>query len=583
MPKGTNDIFLRGISILTGCMLLLSQAYGLDLTVRVEGVDSAVRDTIKASLSIEKERTRSGLTVSRMNLLYKEALSEIPNAMRPFGYFKPIVESQLEQFDGAYTAIFRITPGPKVKISRVNLGIQGAGETDASLQANFPLHEGDDLDQTAYEQAKQSTLSKAIRKGYLDARYIKHELRVDLQSYTATIELVIETGEHYLFGEVRFKQDFMNPEFLSRYVEFAPGDSFDQEKLLTLQSNLVDSEYFSHVEVGVQRDQAVDRQVPVDIVLTPNKPNRYRIGLGYATDIGPRLTLDHNRRRIGMNGKHMHSELSLAEQEQKISSEFIIPLERPAKDYLSFGASHNRARLDTHKSLLTTVNAKHIMSLEDKWVRTLGLDYSYESFEVADQKDRTLFLVPNVRWNRISADNKRFVQRGSLVDLYLEGALDQVLSSATYLQGVATTKWVHGFADDNWRFLTRLKLGATQVDQVTDLPASKRFFAGGDNSIRGFDLDQLGPKTDTGEVVGGRYLAVGSLELERRIVGNWSAAAFFDTGNAFDPDYSSSVEYGVGFGVRWNSPVGAIRLDLAKGLDRITPQYRVHITIGPVL
>jgi translocation and assembly module TamA len=121
------------------------------------------------------------------------------------------------------------------------------------------------------------------------------------------------------------------------------------------------------------------------------------------------------------------------------------------------------------------------------------------------------------------------------------------------------------------------------AQDLLELPASKRFFAGGDNSVRGYDLDELGPKDDEGNVIGGRYLAVLSLELERRIVGKWSAAVFLDAGNAFDPDYDTDLEYGAGFGVRWHSPVGPIRVDLAAGLSAENVEPRLHIVVGPEL
>jgi translocation and assembly module TamA len=131
----------------------------------------------------------------------------------------------------------------------------------------------------------------------------------------------------------------------------------------------------------------------------------------------------------------------------------------------------------------------------------------------------------------------------------------------------------------------------TLAADLGEIPASRRFFTGGDNSIRGWAFNTLGP-TDplNGETVGGRYLGVGSLELERTIRGPWSAAVFTDFGNAFDPSYDNTYEQSVGFGVRWASPIGPVRVDLAFALthqgyemfDGIPPARLVFV-IGPDL
>jgi translocation and assembly module TamA len=375
----------------------------------------------------------------------------------------------------------------------------------------------------------------------------------------------------------------MKPEFLARYLHFRPGDPYSQEKLLTLQSNLIDSEYFSQVEVRTLRDQAEGDRVPVDIRLTPNKRDRYRVGLGYSTDTGPRLTLDWKRRRVGPSGHRLQSELLISKLHSTLTTQYLTPLKRPTKDALSYGFSLDRYDTETRQGVQALVNARHSVGLENGWRRNLGLDYSFEQYEVSDQDDSAILLVPNLQFTQLKTPKQAFMQRGWMLDFRLEGAHDEVLSTTSYLQLSTHDKFLQGFGKGNWRVLARAELGLTLADDLLELPASKRFFAGGDNSVRGFDLDTLGPRDEEGQVIGGRYLAVASLELERKIIGKWSAAIFYDAGNAFDPDYDAQLEYGAGFGVRWRSPVGPIRVDLASGLSAEDTQIRLHVVVGPEL
>ena len=572
----------RFIHLLLGLLLPFS-VYGLNLSIEIKGLDRDITDNVRTFLSIEQEKASEDLSSARLRLLHKKASREIRKALQPFGYFKPEIQAELRETGQTFHAIYQVTPGPQIRLAKVDVQILGEGNQDPDLTNGFPLAAGDVLNQQVYDEAKQRLLTRAIELGYLDAAYSQHKIFVNLEKYTAEVKLYLNTGRKFRFGEVRFNQDIMNPEFLARYVQFKPGDPFNHEKLLTLQSNLIDSEYFSHVEILTLRDQAVDDRVPVEVICTPNKRDRYRIGLGYSTDTGPRLTLDWKRRRVGPNGQRLLSELRLSQPHSTFKTEYLIPLERPSKDSLSYGFTLDKFDTDSRQGKLALVNAKHSVEIMNGWRRNLGLDYSYESFIVADQKDTAILLVPNLQLSRIKSDGLAYIQRGQRLDFRLEGAHDRFLSTTSYLQFYTNDKFIQGLGNGDWRVLARAELGATLTQDLLDLPASKRFFAGGDNSIRGFDLDELGPKDEEGQVIGGRYLAVASVELERRIVGKWSAAVFLDAGNAFDPDYDTDVEYGAGFGVRWRSPVGPIRVDLAAGLSAENIEPRLHIVVGPEL
>ena len=564
-------------------LLLPLHAYALDVSIEVTGLEKELEANVRAFLSIEQEKSRESLTPSRLRLSHKRAPEEIEKALQPFGYFKPVVESELTKHEKGFTARYRVDPGPPVRLSEVDVQLTGDGEEDPRLHLVFPLAPGDVLDQREYEKGKQNLLSAAIENGYLNARYTIHRVQVDLTSYTASVLLLLDTGRHFRFGELRFFDNLLDTEFLQRYPEFEPGDPFDHRKLLKLQSQLISSEYFRNVEVRTLRDEAIGDRVPVEIHVTPAKRDRYRAGLGFSTDTGARATFDWKRRRVNKRGHRLATELRVAQTQSKLQSEYIIPLQRPASDSISFGASLDHEETDTRKETIALVEASHSIGLDDGWRRTAKLSYSYEDYDVADENEDAFLLVPSVQWTHLHKDTLDFTQRGLSQSYRVEGAAEQLLSDTSYLTLLARERFIYGFGGGDWRLLGRAELGATLTDSLTDLPSSKRFFAGGDVSIRGFDLDELGPVDDAGRVVGGRYLAVGSLELERRIVGKWSGSVFLDGGNAFDPDYDSEIEYGTGVGLRWRSPVGPIRFDLAYALSADDPGWRIHLVVGPDL
>lgn len=564
-------------------LLLPGYGYGIDVDVKVKGLNRRLETNVRNFLSIEQEKRREGLTASRVRFLHTRAESEIRDALRPFGYFRPQTDARLKQNEQQFEAIYKIEPGPLMYLTRVEFKILGEGRDDPSINRNFPLAEGDVLDQVRYENAKQSMLSAVVELGYLNARFIVHQLLVDMDNDEAAIILHLDTAKRFRFGEVRFTQDFMNPEFLARYLDFEPGDLFNHRKLLNLQSHLIDTDYFSQVDVLTLREEADGDQVPVEIILSPGKSTRYRIGLGYSTDEGPRISLDWHRRRIGQNGHNMLTEIRLSEANSLIRSEYVIPSERPSKDFLSAAVKLENFDTDSRTSDIALVDLSKTKALENDWRRRLSLDYSYERFLVGDQKDIATLFAPSVLWSRIMADERRIMQRGHRMEFRIEGTIDEILSTTSYLQVFNSSSLIHGFDEGNWRLHASTRLGATLTDDLLDLPASKRFFAGGDSTVRGYTLDELGPMDEDGTVVGGRYLAVATVELERRVIGNWSTALFYDVGNAFDPDYPSQAESSAGIGVRWHSPVGPVRFDLAYRLDPDDHGVRLHVAIGPEL
>jgi translocation and assembly module TamA len=153
--------------------------------------------------------------------------------------------------------------------------------------------------------------------------------------------------------------------------------------------------------------------------------------------------------------------------------------------------------------------------------------------------------------------------------------------ASPFAQALSETRWVHP-AGGRGRWILRQQTGATLADQLSDLPLSKRFFAGGDNSVRGYAFQELGSRNAEGEVQGGRYLVTASAEFEQMLWRQWGAALFVDTGDAFD-DSALDLKTAAGLGLRWRSPVGLLRLDVAQPVNDPEADWRLHLSLGSEL
>lgn len=552
------------------------------LQVQIEGVSDEVLENVRQLLSIEQQKADSALTPARIRRLHARAEEEIKQALEPFGYYRVQVDGTLQQTEQGWLARYAVSPGPPVRIGTLDITLQGEAREDPafrSLLDDFPIRKGQPLHHPRYETAKNTLRTLAAERGYFDAELRRHRVEVDLDAYSARVELLFDSGPRYRFGPVQFEDTVVNQELLRSFQAFQEGEPYLADKLLELQRDLIDSDYFERVDVDPQPERSVERAVPVQVKLTARPRSRYSAGVGYGTDTGARGSLGFERRYVNRRGHRFRSELQISQIASQVEARYEIPVRDPRTDRLFGRARYSDEELDTSTSKTLELG----VGLEQKlglWRQVFSLTYLDSDFTVGTQQGHATLLMPGASWTRIKSDNPLFVHHGSRVGLDVRGAYEDVLSDTSFVQVRAHGKWIRSVGRD--RILIRGEAGSTWVDDFSSLPPSVRFFAGGDYSVRGFAYQSLGPEDGAGNVIGGRHLLVGSIEYEHRLKDKWAAAVFYDAGNAID-NFGDELEHSAGVGVRWRSPVGWVRVDIAKPLSEPDEGIRLHLTIGPDL
>lgn len=553
------------------------------LTVIIEGLDERLRDNVAIHLQINQLVGKPLPSESRLRWLHKQADGDIRRALEPFGYYQPRIDSSLEKTASGWRARYRIQSGPPLRVAKMDVQVLGEGARDPAFQKilhDLPLAPGQILEHSRYERIKDDFQELATERGYFDARLPVHEIRVDLQAYRAEVVLHFDTGQRYRYGQITFHQDALAPEFLRRYLDIHPGDPYLASDLLKLQSDLLNSDYFSRVEVNTQANKAADYTLPVDVDLQPQKSHKYTFGLGYGTDTGPRGRFKLERPWINPWGHHYEVELLASQIKIGLGAKYLIPGKDPRHDSFSLQANVLGEKSDTKDYLTETIGVSQ-QHKDDHWVRINSLQYQRETFTISGDQQTTGLLIPDLNWTYVLADNRLHTDNGLRVNLELRGSYEPLLSDISFLQGILRGKFIKSLGDVG-RLILRGDIGSTWTSDFDRLPTSLRFYAGGDNSVRGYSLDSIGPRDAEGDVVGGKNLVVGSLEYDHRLFDGWSIAGFVDSGDAFDTS-KPDLKTGVGFGVRWQSPVGPVRVDLASGLQYPGDTIRLHLSIGPDL
>ena len=549
--------------------------------IHLQGVEGALKTNIKAQLSLFEESCDSPRW--QVNEAFTHADKEIRRALRALGYYEPAVESHFEFTETCWRATFKIQPGPRVIIRQIDLRIQGEAENDPVFQAfmtKLPLQPGDPLNHGAYEALKNRLLDMANQRGYFDARFSRRELRVDLSRHQADIVLHFDSGRRYRFGQLKIQQDILDPEFINKYVNLKPDAPYEGDRLTQVYQSLAGSGYFAEVEIQPLHEQTREYRVPIQIRLFPRKRHFFKIGAGFDTNTGPRVSLGYENRYLNHHGHRLNLRLRYSPVRSEFSSQYQIPWDDPLHETLTVRSGFLHEDTDTQTSDQGSLGIQFIHPRQ-KWTETFGVDLRYEKSQTGDQTQESLLALPAIEWTRVHADDPLRPKQGWKLDIKVKGGVPLFGDPVIFLQARTYGKWIRQLP---WRgrIITRLEAATTWVDRFPNLPTSHRYFAGGDNSIRGYGYKKLGPKDSEGEVIGGRHLAVASLEYEQLFLENWGAAIFVDAGNAFN-SFQEPIKIGAGAGIRWYSPVGPIRLDLATPVDPHNLGIRLHISMGPAL
>lgn len=300
------------------------------------------------------------------------------------------------------------------------------------------------------------------------------------------------------------------------------------------------------------------------------------------------MQLGLERRWVNTRGHKLGAHLDWAQRRKSLGAEYRIPAFAWAEGWYAFGANRREEESDVLKTRITELVASRSGAWRG-WNLNVAMHMRTEDFEIGHPQARrdgtatvgeSRLVYPALSAQRVVADDPMYPSRGfSLRGEFKLGA-EALASDVNFGQFLLDAKLIRSIGSNN-RFLFRGQLGRTFTDQFDKLPPSLRFFAGGDRSIRGYGYQEIGPRED-GVVLGGKNLLVGSAEYERMFNSSWGAAVFVDAGNAFN-EVNEGAYVGAGAGVRWRSPVGMVRLDLAHGFKDADNSIQLHINIGPDL
>lgn len=606
----------------------------------VSGVDEPMLSNVLNHVSVFRVGSSARLNSRLRRKIVADAEKAATDAMRPFGYFNPVVSVEMSPGEARkWLLTVDVQAGPPVTITELQLELTGPGSGLDSLiewYLAFPLEEGGVLNQQAWDRAKSDAFELLEESGYLLAEFTRHTISVDPVANTARLELVLDTGQQAVMGAVTFNQDLLNDGILDSLQRFQQGDAYNSWLLEKFRLDLWRSGYFEDIEVIERRELAANPpRVDLDVNFEPREKNTYQGTIGFGTDTQIRGQLLWGRHFLSPRGDNFDVGFGWQQKDNEftLAANYRLPRKISTRQFwiASIGLKSEKQTLEVSESgdleqrfsvARGTVNdyslklgktrVRNMQGGYEQLFETIFVQYLHEERDfnltgnidpeplgVSDPepfgdllKNTSNSWAVGMDWDWPEIRGSGFHTIGHHERAWIFTSSEAWGSDLDYSQVYLSSRW-NFLVGNHWKFLLRGEAGYSDaktavVDvpmdgnelsiSVSDLPNLYRFKAGGSRSVRGYAFELL---DDNG--LGSNNILTASAEIEYHFHEKWSAAAFIDVGNAFNDWSNTDLKLGTGLGIRWYSVIGALRVDVAQGWDLRGDPWRIHLTFGTPL
>lgn len=555
----------------------ISPVCAAPVTYDVRGVKGELLDNVEYYLA-----ALPVIDSQRVEGREKKITEAIRKSLQAVGYYSPKINFKYPA-EKSHALQVEIEPGKPVKVRQIQVELHDDAQKDADflkILSSLDLETGDVLHHGKYENIKRRLKTLAATHGYFDAKIVRSDVQVYPRDEVADIHIVFNSGHRYRFGAINI-DGIPQTKLIQPLLRFKQGDAYDTRKLAELSQSLSQTRYFQVVDVHPQISQAEDYRIPVTVHLEKKKPNQMETGVGFSTDEGPRVQWNWERPWVNDYGHRFSSQIKIAQTTQTVDFSYRILNKNPIDDYYQLQTTYENVAQDDTRSQKIEAGLHYWTTLMGQWQRDYFFKTAYEKYEQGEDSGNSLLFMPGASITRVRSKGGIDPYWGDLQTVSVMFSDPLWASDTRFVKVWGRTKWLRTYAS-NHRFIFRAEQGALLWGHLSEIPASQRFFTGGDQTVRGFGYETISPIDSSGQLSGALNTTAGSLEYNYQIAPKWRIATFVDVGTATN-DYQDPWKMGTGIGGRWLTPVGQLRFDLAFGVSEQSVPFRLHFALGPEL
>ena len=565
---------------------------------RVDGIDS-----VSSALFHQRFKELSTLNAhdgdvanaAQLDRRAREDATLLVELLRAEGYYDARVGTRIEPNGGRPVVVLEAEPGTIYKFGDVALaGMTAAGDKAPALRDAFGVKADDPVNADTIA-AGQGQLQVAIgEQGFPFAQVGEPEIVVDHATHTATLAMTVQPGGAKRFGKIITAPDnkVFGAEHVQDIARFKPGEPYDAAALADLRRALIQTSLVSTVEI--KPVQNVDPSiVDIDVALAPAPPHTIAGEIGYGTGEGARAEVSWTHRNMFPPEGGLTLRGVLGTKEQLASVVFRRNNYRARDRVLTAQVVASNLTRDAYQartfSISSSLERQTNIFFQKQWTWSLGAELT-----ASDERDVILSTgLPRRRTFFIGALPTTLIYDGSddLLDPTRGFRLGGRFSPEISLQGKAFGYARIQIDASAYRSVTprvvaagRIRLGTIAGAPRDAIAPSRRFYAGGGASVRGYGYQDIGPRDPNNDPIGGRSLTEFSIEARVKAFGNFGIVPFFDGGNIYTsplPKFSE-FRFGTGIGVRYYSSFGPIRLDVGTPINpqKGDPRVAVYVSLG---
>ncbi|MDO5692593.1 MAG: BamA/TamA family outer membrane protein [Pseudomonadota bacterium] len=565
--------------------------------IRVEAEDKDLRELIERHNELQRYRAVTDLDAAEFARLMALVERDVRNLLGTEGYFSPNVSVRREGApDARPTVVIAVSPGQATTVENVDIAFEGDIATSADPAAaaqrgdivgGWGLDEGRRFTQDRWSSAKTGALRGLVERRYPRGRIAYSLADVDAARGRAKLGVRLDSGPLFRLGPATVKgAKRYPPELAERLSWLKPGDIYDQKKLVDAQQRLAGSGYYDSAYISID-PEGDPNATPVTYTVTEAERHKVQLGVGYSTDGGPRISLEHrDNTALGTRWR----------ADTKLHFDLKAPLLQTEWTSLPRASGWRWAVLARYMrqddgALTTTSKTLRLGTLrtEEKYDRNFYLQYDHASVTGSGNRDIPDALLgdgaavsANYAWTGRYFDSLPVPSRGYGLNTDIGVGMTTVGERKPFLRLFGRALGIVPLGSGGSRLALRTEAGAILAAKQARLPATYMFRTGGDTTVRGYGYRRIGIPFD--DLVGpGRYMAVGSVEWQRPIMrerfpGLLEHTLFVDVGGVANEVNQLRAHWGVGTGIRLITPVGPMQLDLAYGLK--SKAIRLHMNVG---
>ncbi|MGC4029571.1 MAG: BamA/TamA family outer membrane protein [Steroidobacteraceae bacterium] len=569
----------------------------LSFEVKIESSDRRIASHLRQYLDIQRFRSFPDLQAGELRRLMAEAESNARDLLAALGYFRPQLELSLEQpekADAPRRIVIKAEPGEQARVASYDVRFaepmdsdpRAAAQRDA-IRGGWMLREDRPFTQEDWDAAKTGGLRALQRERYPAARIAESQARVNADTLRADLHITYDPGAPYRFGALELRGvERYDADGIRNIARIPTGSDYSETALLDAQQRLVNSGYFDAAFLMLNPDEAEPDHATVIAQLREAQYQKVVFGLGFSTDTGPRVSVDHTHNEMWPLGWRAINQFALGTSTQLLATRWTaMPVSSGWAWYT--GAAVERSDYGDFTARSVSLTGGRMKSGE-RIDRRYYVQYDLGTTEGNGAPGGSSSILANYAWTGRYFDDRTNPNAGH--GLGAEAGLGFTLSphQDPFLRFSARALQFWPFGERNEagkrsRLALRADLGAIYAAAGVNIPVRLLFLTGGDTTVRGYGYQAIGTRLDDGSVYGARYMASGSVEWQRPIklfgdAASFEHATFVDVGTATDTLSQYTLYTGVGTGLRWSSPVGPLQVDMAYGIhDR---QWRLHLRMG---